>query len=340
MFAFSHPQTHADSKIPTPARVGEDGGLSSHAVMQQAGELQLVKRRGRPKKQDSEAAKNLSDTDGTGVSVTIKVGAKTSAKKALPEPLLSTQDDEGKKGRPRGKKPKYHIENKSDLKSYWHLVEKVAQVEYYRVPQHMIDLEELVTTGLMAIQNLIQGKTPEQLAKLNTSYLATATRWAIRNELRSRFRWYTMQASWQQPHEEEAVLEASMDTSDATDSEEELATNRPMGVSVKRPYYTSILSIDGIADSGDGDSPYDFIKDQSFTPDEDLENTELIKSIKKAIQELPPKERTIVEYRFYRNMQVKDIAAMIGLSSSRITRIVQGAIETVRQTLKAQHQLA
>ena len=48
----------------------------------------------------------------------------------------------------------------------------------------------------------------------------------------------------------------------------------------------------------------------------------------------PQKDRTIVEYRFYRNMQVKEIAAQVGLSSSRITRIVQSALNYVREYLQ------
>ncbi|MBR1942240.1 hypothetical protein IJ843_00725, partial [bacterium] len=53
---------------------------------------------------------------------------------------------------------------------------------------------------------------------------------------------------------------------------------------------------------------------------------------------LPQKDRTIVEYRFYRNMQVKEIARQVGLSSSRITRIVQAALNTVREYLEAHDQ--
>ena len=60
--------------------------------------------------------------------------------------------------------------------------------------------------------------------------------------------------------------------------------------------------------------------------------------IKEAIATLPQKERTIVEYRFYRNMQVKDIATQIGLSPSRVTRIVQSSLNTVREYLNAHEQ--
>ena len=60
--------------------------------------------------------------------------------------------------------------------------------------------------------------------------------------------------------------------------------------------------------------------------------------IKEAIANLPPKERTVVEYRFYRNMQVKDIATQVGLSSSRVTRIVQAALVSIKQYLNAREQ--
>ncbi|MCA9790121.1 MAG: RNA polymerase sigma factor SigF, partial [Cyanobacteria bacterium HKST-UBA05] len=54
---------------------------------------------------------------------------------------------------------------------------------------------------------------------------------------------------------------------------------------------------------------------------------------------LPPKERTIVEYRFYRNMQVKEIASIVGLSSSRVTRIVQASLDMVRDNLREMDQM-
>ena len=65
------------------------------------------------------------------------------------------------------------------------------------------------------------------------------------------------------------------------------------------------------------------------------EITEMSRLIKEAVSKLPPKERTVVEYRFYRNMQVKDIATQIGLSSSRVTRIVQASLNSVKEYLNS-----
>ena len=205
-----------------------------------------------------------------------------------------------------------------NVTDYIELIEKVAKVEYRRIPAHMVDLDELVSIGIIGIQALVKNKSPEQLKKYNISYMATAVRWAIRNELRNRYKWYTYK---QKSQENEIETDASgIDVSPDK---------------VREAIYETILSIDSIAaDSSDNDSPFDFLKDSGALPDEQYELTELSRLIKEAIAKLPQKERTIVEYRFYRNMQVKEIATVVGLSSSRVTRIVQSALNSVREYLQ------
>ena len=81
-----------------------------------------------------------------------------------------------------------------------------------------------------------------------------------------------------------------------------------------------------------------FIFSAKMDEADDVKNAELTemgKMIREAISKLPPKDRTVVEYRFYRNMQVKDIAKQVGLSSSRVTRIVQASLNTVKEYLNA-----
>ncbi len=212
----------------------------------------------------------------------------------------------------------------SKLKDYIDIIQKVAKVEYKRIPSHMLDCEELVSIGIIALQALFKNKTDEQMKNYNSSYIATAVRWAIRNELRNRYKWYTLK---RKKEEDNAVA-----------IEEEYTDQSALDITptkVREAVYETILSIDSImANSSDNDSPFDFIKDTSATPDEKAEISELSKLIKEAIAKLPQKDRTIVEYRFYRNMQVKQIAAMVGLSSSRVTRIVQAALNDVRGYLQ------
>lgn len=219
------------------------------------------------------------------------------------------------------------MENKTLIKQYIGIVQKIARVEHRRIPNHMIEYEELVSIGIIAIQTLIKGKTEEQLAHYNDAYIGTAVRWAIRNELRHRYKWYTMK---HKKEDGDPYLEDSVDGSD-DDLGFSISPNK-----VREAVYETILSIDGLAAAAtDNASPFDFIKDTSAMPDEQAEIVEMSKLIKQAIAKLPQKERTVVEYRFYRNMQAKDIATMVGLSPSRITRIIQFSLNQIREFLKS-----
>lgn len=218
------------------------------------------------------------------------------------------------------------MQEKSKIKEYIEIIQKVAKVEHRRIPSHMVEYEELVSIGIIAVQSMIKNKTTEQLEKYNSAYIGTAVRWAIRNELRNRYKWYTLKHT---KTDEEAGVEG-----------EENAEGLDVSpTKVREAIYETILSIDSLAAaSSDNDSPFDFVKDTSAMPDEKAEITEMGRMIREAISTLPQKDRTIVEYRFYRNMQVKDIARQVGLSSSRITRIVQSSLNQVREYLQSKEQ--
>ena len=60
------------------------------------------------------------------------------------------------------------------LKDYIDIIQKVARVEYRRIPSHMVECEELVSIGIIAIQALIKNKSDEQLEKYNSSSSSTS----------------------------------------------------------------------------------------------------------------------------------------------------------------------
>ena len=213
------------------------------------------------------------------------------------------------------------------IKQYIGIVQKIARVEHRRIPNHMIEYEELVSIGVIAIQTLIKDKTEEQLERYNEAYIGTAVRWAIRNELRHRYKWYTLK------HKKEDTDAYTSDAIESNDSDDMGFSISPS--KVREAVYETILSIDGLAAAAtDNASPFDFIKDPSAMPDEKAEIIEMSRLVKQAIAQLPQKERTVVEYRFYRNMQAKDIATAVGLSPSRITRIIQFSLNQIREYLK------
>jgi RNA polymerase sigma factor (sigma-70 family) len=216
------------------------------------------------------------------------------------------------------------MQEKSKIKEYLEIIQKVAKVEHHRIPSHMIEYEELVSIGIIAVQVMVKNKTEEQLEKYNAAYIGTAVRWAIRNELRNRYKWYSLKHTKVEEEGESEDLSEGLDVSPTK---------------VREAVYETILSIDSLAAaSSDNDSPFDFVKDLSAMPDEKAEISEMGRMIREAISTLPQKDRTVVEYRFYRNMQVKDIARQVGLSSSRITRIVQQSLNLIREYLQSKEQ--
>ena len=224
------------------------------------------------------------------------------------------------------------MDSKTLIKQYIGIVQKIARVEHRRIPNHMIEYEELVSIGVIAIQTLIKDKTEEQLERYNEAYIGTAVRWAIRNELRHRYKWYTLKHK--QEGEADSYIDDEQSSEDDTDDTDMGFSISP--AKVREAVYETILSIDGLAAAAtDNASPFDFIKDPSAMPDEKAEIIEMSRLVKQAIAKLPQKERTVVEYRFYRNMQAKDIAVAIGLSPSRITRIIQFSLNEIREYLKS-----
>ena len=119
-------------------------------------------------------------------------------------------------------------EDKKNLQHYIDIVQKVARVEHRRIPSHMVEYEELLSIGIIAIQVMIKNKTPEQLQKYNAAYIATAVRWAIRNELRIRYKWYSLKHKAEDEYDEDEAVEG-MDMKQAK---------------VREAIYETVLSID------------------------------------------------------------------------------------------------
>src|SRR5574344_904179 len=122
------------------------------------------------------------------------------------------------------------------IKEYIDIVQKVAKIEQRRIPAHMVEYEELVSIGIIAVQVLIKNKTDEQLAHYNSSYIGTAVRWAIRNELRNRYKWYSMK------HKKDENGEESEFAADEQQDGIEVSPTK-----VREAIYETILSIDSLA---------------------------------------------------------------------------------------------
>ena len=197
--------------------------------------------------------------------------------------------------------------NKFNIKDYQELIDTLAKVEYKKLSaKHLIDFSELLNIGTQVVHKLCSNNPPD---KYNKSYISTAIKWAIRNEVRRRYKWYVLKNQ-----KETFVSEESQDN-------------------IREAVYKTILSVDEMAE---GDNPTQ-IRDSKRNPEEKIIFHELSESIKAAIKTLPPRERELIECKFFNDKKLREISEEFNLSPSRISRIIQSGLNKIRKELVKQN---
>ena len=200
---------------------------------------------------------------------------------------------------------KDNVQQKVNLRDYKELIETIAKVEYQKFStSHLIELPELVNIGNHTLYILFKNNSPENF---NNTYLSTAIKWAIRNEVRRRYKWYTLKNRRQQTSDEE---------------------NNDLRVQV----YKTILSIDEMQEA---EVPTQ-IKAEDRTPEECIELSELKAEILESMKKLPPRERELIEYKFFKEKKLREISEEFNISQSRISRIIQSGLDKIKRDLKKQ----
>jgi len=196
------------------------------------------------------------------------------------------------------------IEHNVRLRKYLGLINKIAKVEYKSMAaQHLIEYEELVNIGIQTIDILfLNAEGTEE--EYNESYLTTAIKWAIRNELRRRYRWHGVKMH---------------SGSDIEPDKNEL----------RDAIYKTILSTDEMLDS---EKPFE-VKDKRKTPEENCEFNQMSVLLRKAISELPKRERELIEAKFFKEKKLMELSEEFSISASRISRIIKAGLDKVKDYL-------
>lgn len=197
-------------------------------------------------------------------------------------------------------------EKKVNLSQYKELIETISKVEFKKFSNlGLIEYSEVVALANYTVYYLLNNaQNPEFY---NSAYLTKAIKWAIRNEMRRRYKWNVVK-------------------NDVSDEQEK----------VKDAVYKTILSIEELAEA---DNPTQ-IKDSRRTPEEKAEITELKYRINEAIKKLPQREQDLIEAKYIYDKKLKDIAVEFNISQSRISRIIQNALDKVKKELLKQEVLS
>ena len=195
-------------------------------------------------------------------------------------------------------------EGRINLYQYKDLIETISKVEYKKFSNMgLIELSEVINLANYTVYYLVNSSENKEL--YNEAYLTKAIKWAIRNEMRRRYKWHVMK----------------------NDNEEQ--------EKVKDAVYKTILSIEEMAEA---ENPT-IIKDTSRTPDEKAEIFELKSRICEAMKKLPQREQDLIEAKYFYDKKLKDISAEFNISQSRISRIIQNGLDKIKKELLKQEEL-
>ena len=197
---------------------------------------------------------------------------------------------------------------RKSLLEYNELIETIAKIEFKKLSSsYLIDFSELVNIGTQVVHHLC---STSDITNYNNSYISTAIKWAIRNEVRRRYKWYS------QKTKKESVV--------VTDDDENLHED------IREAVYKTILSIDEMAEA---ENPTQ-IKDNSRTPAEIADFKEMSEAIKEAMKKLPQRERDLIEAKFFQDKKLRELSDDFNISPSRISRIIQSGLNKIRKELE------
>ncbi len=185
------------------------------------------------------------------------------------------------------------------------LVKKIASKIYSRIPDGIVDFEELVNTGVIGLIKAIERYDS------NKSKFSTYAYIKIRGEILDYLR--------KQDFLPRSVRE-KIKNGEISDLKEEIITL----VSIEEKLF--------------GNSERYFVKDilvsEEPEPEEVLIKEEAKRVLAEAISELSDKEQLVLQLIFVEGLDLKSIGEILGVSVSRVSQIKTGALKRLRKLLE------
>lgn len=231
----------------------------------------------------------------------------------------------------------YKQKRDQQIMKYVPLVKNVVDRFAMRLPDH-IEKDDLINVGIIGLISALQRFDKGRNVKFET-YAIFRIRGAILDELRSRDN-LSRSARKKDAKLTNALTALQKQLGRQANAEE---ISGYLGLSLDA-YYKMLDDAKGISILRSGDLPPDYFEKYSHydvlkkyddnDPFSLLTNNELKKKLKKAIDELPEKERLILSLYYYEELTLREIGMVLEVSESRICQIHSQAVLRLRSILK------
>lgn len=233
------------------------------------------------------------------------------------------------------------VDEKELIERYLPIVRNVVDRIKLNLPAH-IDADDLYSIGITGLIAAVRKFDPEQ-GNTFAGYAAMRIRGAILDELR-RMDWCPRRARAHSRKLKGAINDVEQKLGRAATDQEIRAAlgldarEYAKWVEEARPVTFVALDRDAVEGSGEGTSLHELLADESdVTGRDNLEKAELLQLLTQRIAELPDVPRKLLAMYYFEGMRLAEIAAVFGLTESRICQIhaqtilgLRGFLERVR----------
>jgi RNA polymerase sigma factor FliA len=234
------------------------------------------------------------------------------------------------------------VTEKDLIERYLPLVRNVVDRIKINLPAH-VDADDLYSVGITGLLAAVRKYDPGQNTTF-AGYASTRIRGAILDELR-RMDWCPRRARAKAKKIKESINTVEQREQRAA-TEEEIRAE--LGLTAKeyakwmeeaRP--VCFVAIDQPAEGEDssGASLHEIIADASEVPVHDrLEQEELMQIVARCVEQLPEIPRKILAMYYHENMRLAEIAAVFGLTESRICQIHSQTVLSLRAVIQRERE--
>ncbi len=230
------------------------------------------------------------------------------------------------------------VDEKDLIERYLPIVRNVVDRIKLNVPAH-VDADDLYSVGITGLIAAVRKFDPEQGSTF-ASYAAMRIRGAILDELR-RMDWCPRRARARSRKLKSAINDVEQKLGRAATAEE---VSAELGLSAKeyakwveeaKPVTFINIDQEANGDEGGGASLHELLADENDVTGRDtLEKEELLQLLTQRIAELPDIPRKILAMYYFENLRLAEIAAVFGLTESRICQIHAQTILGLRAYLQ------
>jgi RNA polymerase sigma factor for flagellar operon FliA len=229
------------------------------------------------------------------------------------------------------------LDNSATLKQYSPLVRRLAHQMIAKLPAN-VELDDMIQAGMIGLNDAL-GRFDAAQGVMFETFATQRIRGAMLDELRTSD-WMSRGNRKQQRQIEAAVRKLEQQFGRAP-AESEIAET--LGLSLS-DYQEMLGKVRGtqllyLEDMGGGDGDDDYLDrhtaDEAANPLAMLQDRRMREALVEAIKLLPEREQYVMSMYYEHDMNLKEIAAVIGVTESRVCQLHSQSIARLRVKLRA-----